>query len=58
MKTVTAKHARQNFAEIVDEVHYTGQPIQITKSGKPMVILTSTKHPQLAKTQKRNQTAT
>ena len=43
MKTVTAKYARQNFAEIVDEVHYTGKSIQITKSGKPMVVLISTK---------------
>lgn len=46
MKTITAKQARQNFAEIVNEVHYTGKPIQITKSGKPMVILISTKKSQ------------
>lgn len=43
MKAVTAKYARQNFAEIINEVHYTGKSIQITKSGKPMVILVSTK---------------
>lgn len=45
MRTVTAKQARQNFADIIDEVHYTGIPVTITKSGKPVVILTSTKFP-------------
>ncbi len=43
MKTVTAKYARQNFAEIINEVHFGKEKILITKSGKPMVILTSTK---------------
>ncbi len=43
MKTVTAKYARQNFAEVLNEVHYGRKRILITKSGKPMVILISTK---------------
>ncbi len=43
MKTVTAKYARQNFAEIINEVHFGRKKILITKSGKPMVILNSTK---------------
>lgn len=42
MKTVTAKYARQNFAEIISEVHFAKKRIIITKSGKPMVILIST----------------
>jgi prevent-host-death family protein len=51
MKTVSAKYARQNFAEILNEVHFTGEKILITKSGKPMVIVSSTKE---YRTKKRN----
>ncbi len=43
MKTVTAKYARQNFAEILNEVHFGREKIVITRSGKPLVVLTSTK---------------
>lgn len=43
MKTVTAKYARQNFAEIINEVYFGRKKMLITKSGKPMVILTSTR---------------
>lgn len=43
MKTVTAKYARQNFAEILNEVYYGRKKILITRSGKPLVILTSIK---------------
>ena len=43
MKTVTAKYARQNFAEIINEVHFGRKKILITRSGKPLVILTSIK---------------
>lgn len=43
MKTVTAKYARQNFAEVLNEVYYGDKQIIITKSGKPMVTLTSIK---------------
>lgn len=43
MRTVTAKYARRNFAEIINEVHFGRKKIIITKSGKPMVILVSTK---------------
>ncbi|MBI2442870.1 MAG: type II toxin-antitoxin system Phd/YefM family antitoxin [Candidatus Levybacteria bacterium] len=49
MKTVSAKYARQNFAEIINEVHFGKKKIMITKSGKPMVILTSTKEQQKKK---------
>lgn len=52
MKTVTAKYARQNFAEIINEVHFGRKKILITKSGKPMVVLTSTKNGQINKKQK------
>jgi len=49
MKTVTAKYARQNFAEIISEVYYGRKKILVTKSGKPMVILTSTRDSELEK---------
>lgn len=43
MKTVTAKYARQNFAEILNEVHYGKKKILITRSGKPLIVLSSVK---------------
>ncbi|GEM_PF-1379903 len=43
MKSVTAKYARQNFAEILNEVHFGKKKIVITRSGKPLVVLTSIK---------------
>lgn len=43
MKSVTAKYARQNFAEILNEVHFGRKKITITRSGKPLVVLVSTK---------------
>lgn len=43
MKTVTAKYARQNFAEVLNEVHFGRKKILITRSGKPLVVLISTK---------------
>lgn len=43
MKSVTAKYARQNFAEVLNEVHFGRKKIMITRSGKPLVILVSTR---------------
>lgn len=43
MKTVTAKYARQNFAEVLNEVYFGRKKILITRSGKPLVVLVSTK---------------
>jgi len=43
MKSVTAKYARQNFAELLNEVHFGRNKILVTRSGKPLVILISTK---------------
>lgn len=43
MKTVTAKYARQNFAEILNEVHFGRKKILVTRSGKPLVVLVSMK---------------
>lgn len=41
MKTVTAKYARQNFSEVLNEVHFGRKKIVITRSGKPLVVLVS-----------------
>jgi len=43
MKTVTAKYARQNFAEVLNEVHFGRKKIVVTRSGKPLVVLISTR---------------
>lgn len=53
MKTITAKYARQNFSEVISEVHYSGKKVLITKSGKPMVVLVSTKENQEAKKERK-----
>ncbi len=39
MKKVTAKYARQNFAEIINEVYFGKKKILVTRSGKPVVVL-------------------
>ncbi len=43
MKTISAKYARQNFAEVLNEVYYGNRKILITKSGKPTVFVVSAK---------------
>ena len=43
MKIVTARQARQNFADILNEVYYGNKKVLITRSGKPMVIVASAK---------------
>ncbi len=43
MKTVSAKYARQNFAEILNEVYYGHKKILISRSNKPLVVLSSVK---------------
>jgi len=43
MKTITVRDARANFSDLLNEVHFGKRQIVITRSGKPFVILTSTK---------------
>lgn len=43
MKTYSAKYARQHFADVINEVHFGLKDILITRSGKPVVIITSSK---------------
>jgi len=52
MKSVTAKYARQNFADILNEVHFGRKKITITRSGKPLVVLVSIKDYQSSKEKK------
>jgi prevent-host-death family protein len=39
MKKVTAKYARQNFAELINEVYFGKKKIMVTRSGKPVIVL-------------------
>lgn len=41
METVKATKARNNFQEIIDKVHYTHEPVVISKHGKPWVMVQS-----------------
>lgn len=43
MTTVTAKEARQNFSELLNKAFYANETILITRSGKPVVIMTKAK---------------
>lgn len=43
MKTYSAKYARQHFADVINEVHFGLKDILITRSGKPVVVITSSK---------------
>lgn len=36
-KSVSAREARARFAEITDQVRYTGEPVIVEKQGKPFV---------------------
>lgn len=39
IRRVSAREARQNFAEITDRVCYTGEPVIVEKQGRPCVAL-------------------
>ncbi|MDD2909356.1 MAG: type II toxin-antitoxin system Phd/YefM family antitoxin [Minisyncoccales bacterium] len=41
MKIVKATTARNNFQDVIDEVHYNKKPIIITKRNKPWAIITA-----------------
>lgn len=43
MRTITAKDARRNFADVLNEVHFGRKRILITRSRKPLVVLISVK---------------
>ena len=55
MKTVTAKEARIHFSELLNEVYYGGEEILITRSKKPLVILTSAKREEIKTSTKKKQ---
>ena len=40
-KRLNARAARNQFSDLVGQVHYTGEPVIIERSGKPMVVMLS-----------------
>lgn len=41
LKAVGASEVRNNFAEIINEAHYTNQPIIVKKTRKPFAVILS-----------------
>lgn len=41
MKTLNIAEARQNFSALVDEVRFGGEPVVISKYGRPAVMITT-----------------
>lgn len=39
LKVVQATQVRKDFQDVIDEVHYTGSTLVISKYGKPWVIV-------------------
>jgi len=39
LKVVQATQVRKDFQEVIDEVHYTGKSLVISKYGKPWVVV-------------------
>jgi prevent-host-death family protein len=40
-KRISARDARAHFAELTDEVRYTGEPVIVEKQGRPFVAVVS-----------------
>ncbi len=40
MKTLNIAEARQNFSALVDEVRFGGEPVIVSKYGRPAVMIT------------------
>lgn len=41
VKRVSTRSARDQFSDLIGQVHYTGEPVIIERAGRPMVILLS-----------------
>jgi prevent-host-death family protein len=41
IKRISTRTAREQFSDLIGQVHYTGEPVLIERSGKPMVVLLS-----------------
>ena len=50
LQSITAKQARQDFSQIINQVTYGNQRIIVTKFGKPVAVISSIKNfdPQLS----------
>ncbi len=42
MTEVSASDARQRLAELIETVHRTGQPIRVTRRGRPVAVILDT----------------
>ena len=40
-RSISAREARTRFAELTDQVRYTGEPVIVEKQGRPFVALVS-----------------
>ena len=41
VKRVSTRSARDQFSDLIGQVHYTGEPVIVERSGRPMVVLLS-----------------
>lgn len=41
VRRVSTRSARDQFSDLIGQVHYTGEPVIIERSGRPMVVLLS-----------------
>ena len=39
VKRISTREARNQFSDLIGQVHYTGEPVIIERSGKPMVVM-------------------
>jgi prevent-host-death family protein len=39
VKRMSTRDARNQFSDLIGQVHYTGEPVIIERSGKPMVVM-------------------
>lgn len=41
IKRISTRTARNQFSDLIGQVHYTSEPVMIERAGKPMVVLLS-----------------
>lgn len=41
IKRLSSREARNQFSDLIGQVHYTSEPVMIERSGKPMVVMVS-----------------
>lgn len=43
VKRISTREARNQFSDLIGQVHYTGKPVMIERFGKPMVVMLAVK---------------